>query len=81
MPETVLADTPAPKAEKARAKGAALLGGRIPLARLRDLALVPAIVVIAIVGQIVNRSSSRATTSSTSCRPCPRSPCWSSPRR
>ncbi|MFI9562804.1 ABC transporter permease [Streptomyces rishiriensis] len=54
MPETVLADTAAAKAPEARAKRTALLGGRIPLARLRDLALVPAIVVIAIVGQIVN---------------------------
>ncbi|CCK26006.1 sugar ABC transporter [Streptomyces davaonensis JCM 4913] len=53
MPDTVLADTPAPTAEPA-AKRAALLGGRIPLARLRDLALVPAIIVIAVVGQIVN---------------------------
>jgi simple sugar transport system permease protein len=52
MPETVLADTAAPT--KTAAKRTILLGGRIPLARLRDLALVPAIVVIAIVGQIVN---------------------------
>jgi simple sugar transport system permease protein len=54
MPETVLADTAAPKGPEREAKRTALLGGRIPLARLRDLALVPAIVVIAIVGQIVN---------------------------
>ncbi|MBW8736292.1 MAG: ABC transporter permease [Streptomyces turgidiscabies] len=54
MPETVLADTPAPKATEPKARRTALFGGRIPLARLRDLALVPAIVVIAIVGQIVN---------------------------
>ncbi|MGW1808924.1 ABC transporter permease [Streptomyces sp. NPDC002078] len=54
MPETVLADTAAAKGTEPRAKRTALLGGRIPLARLRDLALVPAIVVIAIVGQIVN---------------------------
>jgi simple sugar transport system permease protein len=54
MPETVLADTAAAKAPEPQAKRTALLGGRIPLARLRDLALVPAIVVIAIVGQIVN---------------------------
>ncbi|MFE9453944.1 ABC transporter permease [Streptomyces sp. NPDC006739] len=54
MPETVLADTAAAKAPEPGAKRTALLGGRIPLARLRDLALVPAIVVIAIVGQIVN---------------------------
>ncbi|MBZ3900210.1 MULTISPECIES: ABC transporter permease [Streptomyces] len=57
MPETVLADTPgaaAPDATEPTAKRTALLGGRIPLARLRDLALVPAIIAIAIVGQIVN---------------------------
>ncbi|MFJ7070494.1 ABC transporter permease [Streptomyces sp. NPDC101115] len=54
MPETVLADTAAAKAAASGAKRAVSLGGRIPLARLRDLALVPAIVVIAIVGQIVN---------------------------
>ncbi len=54
MPETVLADTAAAKGAEPEAKRIALLGGRIPLARLRDLALVPAIVVIAIVGQIVN---------------------------
>ncbi|GAA0672736.1 ABC transporter permease [Kitasatospora atroaurantiaca] len=53
MPETVLADTAA-RAGEPRPPRTALLGGRIPLARLRDLALVPAIVVIAIVGQIVN---------------------------
>lgn len=52
MPETVLADTAAPT--ETEAQRTRLLGGRIPLARLRDLALVPAIVVIAIVGQIVN---------------------------
>ncbi|MFE5791355.1 ABC transporter permease [Streptomyces sp. NPDC056503] len=54
MPETVLKDTPSPKDTEARSPRPGLLGGRIPLARLRDLALVPAIVVIAIVGQIVN---------------------------
>ncbi|MEV0174145.1 ABC transporter permease [Streptomyces sp. NPDC050803] len=54
MPESVLADTAAAQAVEPPAKRTALLGGRIPLARLRDLALVPAIVVIAIVGQIVN---------------------------
>ncbi|MFI7407477.1 ABC transporter permease [Streptomyces sp. NPDC049627] len=54
MPETVLADTAAAKGTEPQPKRTALLGGRIPLARLRDLALVPAIVVIAIVGQIVN---------------------------
>ncbi|MEV8099543.1 ABC transporter permease [Kitasatospora sp. NPDC085879] len=53
MPETVLADTAA-RAVGPKPRRTALLGGRIPLARLRDLALVPAIVVIAIVGQIVN---------------------------
>ncbi|MEU0672217.1 ABC transporter permease [Streptomyces sp. NPDC006172] len=54
MPETVLAHPPAPPAAEPRPRRTALLGGRVPLARLRDLALVPAIVVIAIVGQIVN---------------------------
>lgn len=54
MPETVLADTAAAKGTQPAPKRTVLLGGRIPLARLRDLALVPAIVVIAIVGQIVN---------------------------
>ncbi|MEU6223153.1 ABC transporter permease [Streptomyces sp. NPDC047042] len=54
MPETVLAETPASKAAEPGARRTALFGGRIPVARLRDLALVPAIVVIAIVGQIVN---------------------------
>jgi simple sugar transport system permease protein len=54
MPETVLAEAPTPKATGPRAGRTALFGGRIPVARLRDLALVPAIVVIAIVGQIVN---------------------------
>ncbi|MHC3470827.1 ABC transporter permease [Streptomyces sp. 7R007] len=53
MPETVLADAAAQSVGPGH-KRTALLGGRIPLARLRDLALVPAIVVIAIVGQIVN---------------------------
>ncbi|MEU6915445.1 ABC transporter permease [Streptomyces olindensis] len=53
MPETVVADASV-TADAPRAKRTALLGGRIPLARLRDLALVPAIVAIAIVGQIVN---------------------------
>ncbi|OLZ74815.1 ATPase [Streptomyces sp. IMTB 2501] len=53
MPETTLADTAANGAEPAPGR-TVLLGGRIPLAWLRDLALVPAIVVIAIVGQIVN---------------------------
>ncbi|MGW1048898.1 ABC transporter permease [Streptomyces sp. NPDC002521] len=53
MPETVLADAAA-RAVEPKPRRTVLLGGRIPLARLRDLALVPAIVVIAIVGQIVN---------------------------
>lgn len=53
MPETVLADAAAKAVERGPGR-TALLGGRIPLARLRDLALVPAIVVIAVVGQIVN---------------------------
>lgn len=38
------------------------LGGRIALARLRDLVLVPAIIAIAIVGQVVNPSSPAGTT-------------------
>ncbi|KOV96997.1 ATPase [Streptomyces sp. NRRL B-1140] len=54
MPETVVADASVTTPDAHRAKRTALLGGRIPLARLRDLALVPAIVAIAIVGQIVN---------------------------
>ncbi|MFD5922674.1 ABC transporter permease [Kitasatospora sp. NPDC058201] len=54
MPDTVLVDTAPPEATEPRARRTALFGGRVPLARLRDLALVPAIVVIAIVGQIVN---------------------------
>ena len=49
MPDTALAESPAPAAADKR-----LIGGRIPLARLRDLALVPAILIIAIVGQIVS---------------------------
>ncbi|GAA2277921.1 ABC transporter permease [Streptomyces hawaiiensis] len=54
MPETVVADASVTATDAHRAKRTALLGGRIPLARLRDLALVPAILAIAIVGQIVN---------------------------
>ncbi|POX45295.1 ATPase, partial [Streptomyces sp. Ru72] len=54
MPETVLADTPAPGTREPKARRTGLFGGRLQVARLRDLALVPAIVVIAIVGQIVN---------------------------
>ncbi|MFJ9120204.1 ABC transporter permease [Streptomyces sp. NPDC102394] len=53
MPETVLAEGAAQAVEPMQ-KRTGLFGGRMPLARLRDLALVPAIVVIAIVGQIVN---------------------------
>ncbi|MEU9246052.1 ABC transporter permease [Streptomyces sp. NPDC048385] len=54
MPEKTLADAPALDAARPGRGPRVLLGGRIPLARLRDLALVPAIVIIAIVGQIVN---------------------------
>ncbi|MFF9022129.1 ABC transporter permease [Streptomyces eurythermus] len=54
MPDTVLADPPAPGTAGPTTRRKGLLGGRVPLARLRDLALVPAIVIIAIVGQIVN---------------------------
>lgn len=54
MPETVLADAAETKGPERQAKRSGLFGGRISVARLRDLALVPAIVVIAIVGQIVN---------------------------
>lgn len=50
MPDAALAGTPA--APETRRLG--LIGGRIAVARLRDLALVPAIVIIAIVGQIVS---------------------------
>ncbi len=50
MPDTALADS-RPAAVRQRP---GLIGGRIPLARLRDLALVPAILIIAIVGQIVS---------------------------
>jgi simple sugar transport system permease protein len=51
MPDTALADNPTTAAATRRPL---LIGGRIPLARLRDLALVPAIVIIAVVGQIVS---------------------------
>jgi simple sugar transport system permease protein len=57
MPETTVAPPPAsPAAGTAAADQPTVrrLAGRIPFARLRDLALVPAIIVIAIVGQIVN---------------------------
>ena len=52
MPDTALAGTSAP--DETAAAGRLLIGGRIPLARLRDLALVPAILIIAVVGQIVS---------------------------
>jgi len=54
MPDTALADTPAPDAPAAAGKRRGLIGGRIPLARLRDLALVPAILIIMVVGYIVS---------------------------
>lgn len=54
MSESVLADKAASEAAEPGTKPTALFGGRVPLARLRDLALVPAIVVIAVVGQIVS---------------------------
>ncbi|MEU9671797.1 ABC transporter permease, partial [Streptomyces bobili] len=54
MPNTALQDNASPKETEVRPPRPGLIGGRIPLARLRDLALVPAIVVIAVVGQIVN---------------------------
>ena len=53
MPDTALADPAAPD-ETAAGRRLTLIGGRVPLARLRDLALVPAILIIAIVGQIVS---------------------------
>jgi simple sugar transport system permease protein len=54
MPDTALTNStvPDPAAVAGRRRG--LIGGRIPLARLRDLALVPAILIIAVVGQIVS---------------------------
>jgi simple sugar transport system permease protein len=54
MPDTALAGTSAPDETGAAARRRGLIGGRIPIARLRDLALVPAILIIAIVGQIVS---------------------------
>jgi simple sugar transport system permease protein len=51
MPETAVAPATDPAGTEQR--GWTLPGG-IPLARLRDFALVPAIIVIAVVGQIVN---------------------------
>jgi hypothetical protein len=47
MPETAVANSPAPDAAATAGKRLRLVGGRIPPARLRDLALVPAIVLIA----------------------------------
>jgi simple sugar transport system permease protein len=54
MPDTALANTPAPDATAAAGSRRGLIGGRIPLARLRDLALVPAVLIIMVVGQIVS---------------------------
>jgi simple sugar transport system permease protein len=54
MPDAVLAATPAPDTPRPPGRRPRLIGGRIPLARLRDLALVPAILLIAVVGQIVS---------------------------
>ncbi|AGL19178.1 ABC transporter permease [Actinoplanes sp. N902-109] len=54
MPDTALAGTAAPDDTGSAGRRLRLIGGRVPLARLRDLALVPAIVLIAIVGQIVS---------------------------
>jgi simple sugar transport system permease protein len=50
MPERMRASAPAAPPEPSSGK----FLGRVPLARLRDLALVPAIIVMAIIGQIVN---------------------------
>ncbi|GAA0586893.1 ABC transporter permease [Paractinoplanes ferrugineus] len=54
MPDTTVADPSAPDRPTTASHRLRLIGGRIPLARLRDLALVPAIVIIAVVGQIVS---------------------------
>lgn len=54
MPENVLTEAPSRDAAPDRGGRRGLLGGRVPLARLRDLALVPAILAIAVVGQFVN---------------------------
>jgi simple sugar transport system permease protein len=54
MPDTALAGTAAPDETPTAGRRLSLVGGRIPLARLRDLALVPAILIIAVVGQIVS---------------------------
>jgi simple sugar transport system permease protein len=50
MPETKTAESPPTGAPRP----GVLRAGRIPLARFRDFALIPAVIVIAIVGQIVN---------------------------
>ncbi|MEU0897142.1 ABC transporter permease [Streptomyces massasporeus] len=54
MPENVLTEAPSQDAAPDHGGRRGLLGGRVPLARLRDLALVPAILAIAVVGQFVN---------------------------
>jgi simple sugar transport system permease protein len=54
MSDTGLAPSSAPDATVPAPKQRALFGGRVPLARLRDLALVPPILIIAVVGQIVS---------------------------
>jgi simple sugar transport system permease protein len=54
VPDSDIANAPAPASSPPAVKTPGLLGGRIPVARLRDLALVPAIVAIAVVGQIIN---------------------------
>jgi simple sugar transport system permease protein len=54
MPETTMAPTSPAAGTAAAPPTSRRLAGRIPLARLRDVALVPAIIVIAIVGQIIN---------------------------
>jgi len=54
MPDTALTNSTAPDAAAVAGRRRGLIGGRIPLARLRDLALVPAILIIAVVGQIVS---------------------------
>ncbi|MCG5212598.1 ABC transporter permease [Streptosporangium sp. KLBMP 9127] len=52
MPDTKTAESPPTGARPPG--GGGLRAGRIPIARLRDFALIPAVIVIAIVGQIVN---------------------------
>jgi simple sugar transport system permease protein len=54
MPDTALVGTSARDETGAAGRRRGLIGGRIPIARLRDLALVPAILIIAVVGQIVS---------------------------